>query len=255
MPPHNKTSHASALEPIKNKPAQEIFQRLPLKPEGQIRLLTILPGSEDDQVTCSLTVHRHETAEYRALSYNWGPTKLPEHLRKIKVEGIDFIVTTAQKRFLRYLRRPSEPVVCWMDAICINQLNTKERDQQVGKMNEIYENATECTVWLGVSNELTDRGMAFLEYWARQFIRVNKRGKEEATEDEGKDTAGDVWGRCYEKVHSVPDEMLRKFKKRIQARDHEDMSLLLPENWAAVKELASRPWWLRLWGEASTMSP
>ena len=37
----------------------------------------------------------------------------------------------------------------WLDAICINQANTREKNHQVKKMNSIYERASAVLVWLG----------------------------------------------------------------------------------------------------------
>lgn len=38
----------------------------------------------------------------------------------------------------------------WVDAICINQSDGEEKNQQVRAMNRVYSNAVEVTAWLGL---------------------------------------------------------------------------------------------------------
>jgi hypothetical protein len=37
----------------------------------------------------------------------------------------------------------------WVDAICINQKDEKEKNQQVRAMSEVYSQAVEVSAWLG----------------------------------------------------------------------------------------------------------
>ncbi|KAN0119364.1 Heterokaryon incompatibility protein (HET) domain containing protein [Hyaloscypha variabilis] len=69
--------------------------------------------------------------------------------------------------FVRYwalinLRLPEKRRVLWVDALCINQADTTERNNQVSQMADIYFGSKEVFVWLGEGNEFTDRGMDFL---------------------------------------------------------------------------------------------
>ena len=45
----------------------------------------------------------------------------------------------------------------WVDAICINQKNTPERNSQVRQMGTIYRRAKEVQVWLGEDNDIDSR--------------------------------------------------------------------------------------------------
>lgn len=45
--------------------------------------------------------------------------------------------------------RESRPAKYWIDAICIDQSNTKERTHQVRMMDQIYADAESVIVWLG----------------------------------------------------------------------------------------------------------
>jgi hypothetical protein len=49
---------------------------------------------------------------------------------------------------LRALRHRSRPRKLWIDAICIDQTSTAERNQQVPLMAEIYGKAGQVLVWL-----------------------------------------------------------------------------------------------------------
>lgn len=59
----------------------------------------------------------------------------------------------------------------WIDAICINQKDIEERNQQVAIMEQIYSTAEEVTIWLGQSDPASDEAMTLLE-------RLNYDGSE-----------------------------------------------------------------------------
>lgn len=47
-------------------------------------------------------------------------------------------------------QRDSENVVTvWADAICINESNIRERNEQVAAMADVYRQATDVYIWLG----------------------------------------------------------------------------------------------------------
>lgn len=50
---------------------------------------------------------------------------------------------------LRYLRPSRGERVVWVDAICINQKDSKERGEQVAKMGRIYSQCFQVVIWLG----------------------------------------------------------------------------------------------------------
>lgn len=55
----------------------------------------------------------------------------------------------------------------WIDAICINQAETEERNAQVSLMREIYEKAERVVVWIGEEAAESNRAMSFLKEMAR----------------------------------------------------------------------------------------
>jgi len=51
----------------------------------------------------------------------------------------------------------------WIDAICINQNDISERNNQVRQMGAIYSQASQVVVWLGEETGDSGRAIAFLE--------------------------------------------------------------------------------------------
>lgn len=91
----------------------------------QIRLASILPGRWSEDVSCTLTVvslSDKPRPRYEALSYTWGDLsdKVPIYL-----EGSFFPVTKNLHLALRRLRHVDKPRRMWVDALCINQSDSK----------------------------------------------------------------------------------------------------------------------------------
>jgi hypothetical protein len=64
--------------------------------------------------------------------------------------------------------------VLWIDAICINQADNREKSQQVMLMADIYRNARTVQIWLGLETELTAAGMRVLSFLAgNEDINLN----------------------------------------------------------------------------------
>jgi hypothetical protein len=68
-------------------------------------------------------------------------------------------VTRNLEKALRALRRLDQNIV-WVDALCINQQDMKERGRQVVRMKDIYSNAALTVAWLG-SDHGGNAAMAF----------------------------------------------------------------------------------------------
>jgi hypothetical protein len=123
-----------------------------MKVTGEIRVLTLLPGSFDDPILCHVAVRPiEEYPRYDALSYMWEDPSATKYITLNDDKA--FPVTVALHHALRHLRRQDEARNLWVDAICINQKSIKERSSQVNLMKEIYFRAETVRVWLDV--ELT----------------------------------------------------------------------------------------------------
>ncbi|MCJ1315428.1 hypothetical protein MMC15_000747 [Xylographa vitiligo] len=135
-----------------------MFQYSPLNPQTHdFRLITLLPGGRDDPIKCRVTkACFRDSPRYEALSYAWGE---PAGLLTIDVDGLQFPVFSNLQIALAHLRSDVVGRVLWIDAICIEQLNDKEKSNQIQKMREIYRGATRVLVWLGPAAEDSDLAM------------------------------------------------------------------------------------------------
>lgn len=122
---------------------------------SQIRLLTIT--STAPKITCQLEVaDLRDGLAFHALSYVWGDPKITE---TIFVNEHKVQVTTNLASALKYVPQHlnqfnnAATMKLWVDAICINQDNTSEKNHQVPFMKDIYSQADIVLCWLGPPNE------------------------------------------------------------------------------------------------------
>ncbi|KAH6669025.1 heterokaryon incompatibility protein-domain-containing protein [Halenospora varia] len=125
---------------------------------NEIRLLRIQPSAGalnsltllGFPIRCEIfKVNLDDNPSYNALSYTWGLPTSPNY--PILLNGRKFLAGENLWLALYQLQKSDEPVIIWIDAICIDQENVPERDHQVTKMKAIYEQAKNVLVWLGPS--------------------------------------------------------------------------------------------------------
>ncbi len=80
-----------------------------------------------------------------ALSYAWG---LPHLTHSVILNGEKTAVTLNLHDALRRLRRRLRSRHLWVDALCINQTDDREKSHQVNLMKEIYSKTYRATLWL-----------------------------------------------------------------------------------------------------------
>jgi hypothetical protein len=101
-----------------------------------------------------------ELIPYEALSYTWGGA---DKTSTVKVNGKSLNVTENLYLALQHLRSEHIDRVIWIDAVCIDQSNERERGHQVQQMCKIYSQAEEVVVWLGQATRETDDLMGSLQ--------------------------------------------------------------------------------------------
>ncbi|KAJ4304941.1 hypothetical protein N0V90_000469 [Kalmusia sp. IMI 367209] len=106
--------------------------------------------------------------EYEALSYTWGGTEKP---CEIEVNEKNMLVTENLSYALRQLRHPDRDRILWIDAICIDQRNNKERTHQVGQMTSIYKEAERVLIWLGQSSSETDVTLHYMQQLEKEAFK------------------------------------------------------------------------------------
>lgn len=145
---------------------------LPSPVGRHIRLLTIHPSSDHDAaIKCSLTIHDlNSKPKYEALSYTWGKQD-----QRYPVSIGDRWFPAGRNLFvaLRHLRKAHELRIMWIDAVCIDQTNIKEREETVAFMGEIYASASGgVVVWLGEEGPDTHHVAPFLDRLIDGFNRM-----------------------------------------------------------------------------------
>ncbi|KAF2436237.1 HET-domain-containing protein, partial [Tothia fuscella] len=136
------------------------------------RLLKLLPAEPlGNGLRCTLDTHSFppENVEYEALSYTWG--KGPKRFR-LFVDDDTFAITQNLYNALRRLRHEYKIRTLWIDAICIDQSNSHEKNQQVQFMRDVFANASTVLIWLGESNPAIETMMACSE--AQDFVCSRK---------------------------------------------------------------------------------
>ncbi|KAG0647891.1 Heterokaryon incompatibility protein [Hyphodiscus hymeniophilus] len=148
----------------------------------QIRILVIEPGKGDDPIKCRLfpgalpnTRDKAGKEPFTALSYFWGEGDPIHEITitsyKTATERLGREEELWQKTFgehaagwsesgtihvranlyvaLKRFRHKEKCVNTWIDALCINQRDLKERSAQVKQMHQLYTYADKVSVWLG----------------------------------------------------------------------------------------------------------
>jgi hypothetical protein len=139
------------------------YRYSPLRPTS-IRLLRILPsGKNPKPLRCELFEYplddSGKSSPYDALSYCWGGEDTP---KTIIVDNYRLHVTQNLYAALLRLRDHSCSRVMWVDAVCINQGDDKEKEGQILLMAEIYARANRVVVWLGEAENASHAALEVL---------------------------------------------------------------------------------------------
>lgn len=126
--------------------------------DNSIRLLRLMPnGDQNAEIQCELFQYSlQDSCEvhlYEALSYVWGD---PSKKSPVFIHGHRFDATVNLHAALSRLRNHSLERTLWIDAICIDQQNTAEKEHQIRFMAMIYVRAYRVVVWLGEASEGSD---------------------------------------------------------------------------------------------------
>lgn len=92
---------------------------------------------------------------FKALSYTWGR----QIFHYIGCDGSSIKIQDSLRLALQRLRHETRKRVLWVDAICINQMDEDERNDQVLLMRKLFNQGEEIMIWLG--EESHDSSMAF----------------------------------------------------------------------------------------------
>jgi hypothetical protein len=119
-----------------------------LGPNTQIRLLKIQSKLPLLSVTAELVSYDMEmNPSYHAVSYAWAHG--PQDDRTIILNGMRLMIKGNVYDILQHCSSFYKQQVIWIDTVCIDQANPKEKIIQVRKMQEIYSRAAHVLVCLG----------------------------------------------------------------------------------------------------------
>src|SRR2546423_2533252 len=129
------------------------YPSLPEEYKDAIRLVKVIPGASPNQTTFKLvTKCLSETPKYFAISYVWSfDDKCPQHDYGLVVDG-KWLATTKNtfeilhehSRFWQTdprFQQGSSEIFFWIDYLCINQKDDKEKSREVKLMGQIYSQA------------------------------------------------------------------------------------------------------------------
>ena len=134
-------------EPSPHATENRTFEHKPLdETQSSLRLVTISSElSADGSIQCYVSHSTLERASYVCLSYWWAAPG--DHVR-IHINGAPFYVRKNLFDFLD-LVRTMPMTFYWIDAICIDQENTSERNHQAKQMGQVFSRAFLVYLWLG----------------------------------------------------------------------------------------------------------
>jgi hypothetical protein len=128
--------HQNNLTTLRCRRDRETYTHRALD-SGNIRLLYLLPGETGNQLQGVIIHVPYESAgTYRALSYVWGTDQRTQEL--MTPDGV-LRITLSLNKCLRRLRHKNEAIMLWVDAICINQKDNKEKAQQIRLLPKIFQ--------------------------------------------------------------------------------------------------------------------
>jgi hypothetical protein len=137
--------------------------------KNEIRLVVLRPSQEHNTIECNIintTLNNTDENqnelnefEYEALSYTWGS---PDVMKAISIDGQTCSVRENLWLALYHLRLKNTSRVLWIDALCIDQNDARERNHQVAQMDKVFKHAKRVLVWLGLAGTLDKVALWFI---------------------------------------------------------------------------------------------
>ncbi|PVH73632.1 HET-domain-containing protein [Cadophora sp. DSE1049] len=184
------------------------YEQLP--DQGLIRLLTLEAGSSTDALRGSLSqAHVDSLPKYEALSYCWGS---PEKPCSIDFDGGSIFITQSLYSALVRLRRRHRSRLIWADALCINQDDNLEKNQQIMLMPHIYSSAFRTLAYLGDEADNSDAAL-----------------------------------RLHEKIGETSFSALQEKYVTIEFLEAAGLPPYQDPQWLALQTFWRRPWFRRAW--------
>ncbi|KAI0487147.1 heterokaryon incompatibility protein-domain-containing protein [Xylaria cf. heliscus] len=164
---------------------QHLYLQTRLKEKnGRIRLLTIQPRqytasrseAPPDTIHCFLRLAElKDHPQFIAVSYRWHSTDAVDETKSVLVNGAAVPVSSGLFELLHHLQKEAEPVVVFIDALCINHAdeNEKEKSVHVSQMPQIFAVAEKTLIWLGGTADRSDEAMKVLRRLTEEQLTLS----------------------------------------------------------------------------------
>jgi len=147
----------------KKRPRKLPYQRLdPGKKEIRLLILTKADNQSDD-IHCELrqtSLAKTPRPLYHTVSYVWGDVTAKS---TIYLSGRRVEFGASAEQVLRRFRFKHRDRILWIDAVCINQSDVRERSQQIAMMDDIYSGSAHNLIWLGEDDGMMARALVALD--------------------------------------------------------------------------------------------
>lgn len=154
--------------------------------DRSIRALDLLPGPSGSTVQVEIREDNLDNCDpFIALSYTWADAN-GDKSRSVTIQcrekgnlqepWMRLLVTKNCLAALQQLRSDRETQSFWIDAICIDQENDKEKELQIPLMRDIYSNARQVVLWLGEGTPQSDEALSFISDLTKEIQSARQQG-------------------------------------------------------------------------------
>ncbi|KAI1174499.1 heterokaryon incompatibility protein-domain-containing protein [Nemania sp. FL0916] len=166
---------------------QHLYHQTRLKEKnGRIRLLTIQPRQYGasrpetlpNSIHCFLRLAElKEHPPFTVISHRWRATDAIDETKSVLVNGAAVPVSPGLFSVLSHVQKETDPVVVWLDALCINHADDGDREKstQVAQLAQIYATAEKTLIWLGAAreHEQSDEAMNVLRRLSEEQLTLS----------------------------------------------------------------------------------
>lgn len=144
--------------------ASQPYQYTPLSSESSFRLLRLKETSESQRPFQANEIELFEVSfqdapAFEAVSYAWGHA---DTYVSLVCNGQQLSVSSVVLEMIKTLNHISSIGTFWIDALCIDQSSTSDKNIQVPRMRIIYSEALRVWIWLGKGSYETRFALKFL---------------------------------------------------------------------------------------------
>ncbi|KAK8232543.1 heterokaryon incompatibility protein-domain-containing protein [Phyllosticta capitalensis] len=234
-------------------------------PSKTIRVLVVEPGHFDAPIRGSFEIFSLENASetepgFDALSYCWGEASAQAEINMTSSEDcsgaqteFSLSIPSTVEKAIRRLRDTENQLKIWVDSICINQNDDKEKAAQVNIMAQIYGVANTVHIWLGEGRAVTEIALRTIrdiydlqDQVCLRFVHGQSQCPCRPGEDHRLSVAGrekvldDVIAPSMKDLYDIPSLAMDASAKELDTIAGQKMVVI-------IEHLFSEPWFQRVW--------